>query len=66
MAKVKRHVELEEVHLNELHRRFPGTSLSHIINELLFHFHNIILEQQPDLSEFYRDAAERTGESIKH
>ncbi len=64
MAKVKRHVELEEIHLNKLHKTFPGTSLSYILNELLFHFDHVVMEEQPDISLFYKKAAQRTAQEL--
>jgi len=66
MARVKRHVELDESHLNFFHSRYPGTSLSYILNEMLFHFHNILLENEVDTQPMLKEAASRTVENFKH
>jgi hypothetical protein len=65
MAKVNRHVELEESHITAIREKFgTGISLSYILNELLFHLHNVIQENDISLSSFLRDAAERTNETL--
>jgi hypothetical protein len=65
MAKVQRHVELEEAHLIAIQSAFGGSiKLSYLLNEMLYHFHNIIKEKELDISHMMRDASERTNESI--
>ena len=65
MAKVQRHVELEEAHLIAIQSAFGGSiKLSYLLNEMLYHFHNIIEEKQLDISHMMRDAAERANETI--
>lgn len=65
MAKVQRHVELEESHITAIQERFGGSvKLSYILNEMLFHFHNILQEHDVRLSSMIRDSAERTHESL--
>lgn len=65
MARVKRHVELDDIHLKFLHSRFPGVSISYILNEMLFHFHNITLEKEVDVNPILKESAERAAENIK-
>jgi hypothetical protein len=65
MGKVQRHVELEEAHLIAIQSAFGGSiKLSFILNEMLYHFNNIIREKELDISHMMRDAAERSHESI--
>lgn len=65
MAKVNRHVELEESHIIAIREAFgSGVSLSYILNELLFHLHNVLQEQQTNISLLLRDAAERSSETL--
>lgn len=65
MAKVQRHVELEEAHLIAIQSAFGGSiKLSFLLNEMLFHFHNIIQEKELTIGDMLRDAAERSHESL--
>jgi phosphoribosyl-ATP pyrophosphohydrolase len=65
MAKVNRHVELEESHIIAIRNKLgAGTSLSYILNELLFHLHNVLQEEDLNVSLLLKDAAERSKESL--
>ena len=65
MAKVQRHVELEESHITAIQNAFGGSvKLSYILNELLFQFHNILQEKEISLSSMIRETSERTHEHI--
>lgn len=66
MAKVQRHVELEEAHISAIQEAFGGSvKLSYILNEMLFHFHNILREHDVKMSTMIRDSAERAFEEVK-
>jgi hypothetical protein len=63
MAKVQRHVEIEEAHIIAIQSRFGSSvKLSYIINELLYQFDQILSENDFRLSSMLRDAAQRTVE----
>jgi hypothetical protein len=63
MAKVQRHVEIEEAHIIAIQSRFGSSvKLSYIINELLYQFDQILTENDFRLSSMLRDAAQRTVE----
>lgn len=64
MARVRRTVEIEETHTELISKRFPGISLSHLVNDLLFNLHNIIVQDQLDLSELSRLAASISKENL--
>lgn len=65
MAKVTRHVELEEAHILALQSAFGSSvKLSYVLNEMLFHFHNILQEKEISLSSMIRDAATQAHEDI--
>jgi phosphoribosyl-ATP pyrophosphohydrolase len=65
MAKVARHVELEEAHIAAIQSAFGGSvKLSYILNEMLFHFHNILHEREVNIQEMFKEAAERSQETL--
>ncbi len=67
MGKVQRHVELEEAHIIAIQSAFGGSvKLSYILNELLFQFHNILIEKEMSINSLFKDAAERVVEDINN
>lgn len=43
----------------------PDTSISYVVNTLLFHFYGALTDGKVDLNTYYKDAAERTHEDIE-
>lgn len=63
--KIKKHIEIEEIHLNNIYKHIPSSiTISFIINELLYQLDLALAETKPNLDEIFEKSVKGAVASL--